>query len=67
MAWKRFGNPRAAILFVVGEKEANRLDHRLLELSLYKHCDPTIKVLRRTFQQIKSEGAHLIDNKNLIL
>jgi hypothetical protein len=57
-AWKLYGNNNssAVVAFIVGEKERNIGDQRLLENCCYD-LEPTIKIKRITLKQMYQHGS----------
>ena len=60
-----FLNFRAAILFLITSEERNIFDQRWLEYGVFK-CNPTIPILRMTYQDIYDQG-HVDEDNNLIV
>lgn len=64
-AWKIYGDPNAAVLFIIEDVTYNICDQRFHEFEL-KRLNSTVKVLRKTLTEMYSE-AHLTENNELIV
>ena len=63
-AWRRYGNPKAIIIFLILDIEINIADQRHLEYEIRRQ-EPDIEIVRCTLEQIHENG-HLNEDKVLI-
>ncbi|XP_030759459.1 glutathione synthetase-like isoform X1 [Sitophilus oryzae] len=64
-AWKIYGDPKSAVLFVVEDITYNICDQRFHEFEL-KRLNPRVKVIRKTLTEIHFEGALSSENELLV-
>ncbi|KAJ8931265.1 hypothetical protein NQ314_015831 [Rhamnusium bicolor] len=64
-AWKIYGNPKAAILFVIEDVTYNICDQRFHEFEIRKQ-NPHVKVIRRTLTDIGDRGSLTSENELII-
>nr|AFP33288.1 glutathione synthetase [Dugesia japonica] len=62
-AWQVYKTTKAAILFLVGERERNVYDHRILEQCIYEQ-NPSVLIIRKSFNQCLKEGK--LDENNCL-
>ncbi|XP_046842851.1 glutathione synthetase-like [Xenia sp. Carnegie-2017] len=65
LAWELYEKKSAVILMVVQKGEKNRADQRLLEYTI-KKCNPAIKMIRCTLEEIEMNGT-LKSDKTLFM
>ncbi|CAG9861286.1 unnamed protein product [Phyllotreta striolata] len=64
-AWRLYKDQNACIMFIVENPVHNISDQRLIEFEI-KKLNPTIRVIRRTFLEIHTNGS-LKDNRELVI
>lgn len=64
-AWSLYGNKSAVVLMVVQGSENNRVDQRVLEYSI-RECNPAVKVVRHSLQEVEDNG-ELKEDKSLLI
>lgn len=65
LAWEIYGNPKAAVLFVVEEVTYNICDQRALEFFISEHYCHRITVLRYRFSEL--QNIITLDNRKLFV